>query len=81
MIEDAQMVPAFKSTQLQPALPLSRNVQEWANAGKTYSWQQRRLPAGFGSRELGPIFEQLAAGHISPTEFASRVTAAVAATE
>jgi raffinose/stachyose/melibiose transport system substrate-binding protein len=60
MVNKAAMVPAFTNVTLAPATPLSKSVMEWNAAGKTYDWQQYKLPDGFGMGTLGPIYELLA---------------------
>jgi len=77
MVNKAGMVPAFKSCKLQPAGQLSKAVQEWANQGKIYAWQQNEMPDGFGMNTLGPIFHQMASGQIDPQGFVKLATEAV----
>jgi raffinose/stachyose/melibiose transport system substrate-binding protein len=74
MVEEAGMVPAFKTVKLAPANPLSKSIMDWSAAGKTYAWQQYKLPDGFGMQKLGPIYSQLAAGNIDVTRFVELVT-------
>lgn len=78
MVNQAGMVPAFKSCALQPAGQLSRAVQEWASKGKIYAWQQNELPDGFGMNTLGPIYGQMASGQIDVAGFVDLFAAAVA---
>jgi len=77
MVEAAGLIPAFKSIQLSPQLPLARSIKYWSDAGKVYSLMQDRLPTGFGSDTLGPIYEQLAAGIINPVQFSAQLTTAI----
>ena len=78
MVNKASMVPAFTNVTLQPATPLSKSVMEWNAAGKTYSWQQYKLPDGFGMGTLGQIYELLAAGAIDEATFEQMMKAAIA---
>ena len=78
MVNRAGMVPAYNSVRLQPPGQFSRAVQEYANAGRIYAWQQNELPDGFGMNILGPIFAQLAAGQIDVQGFVRLVTQATA---
>ena len=78
MVNQAGMVPAFKSITLHPPGYLSRAVQNWASQGRIYAWQQNEMPDGFGMNILGPVFAQMAAGQINPTGFVGLFTAAVA---
>jgi len=77
MVNKAGMVPAFKSVTLRPAGQLSMAVQDWAHDGKIYAWHQNEMPDGFGMQTLGPIFSQMAAGHINTQEFVRLFTTAV----
>jgi raffinose/stachyose/melibiose transport system substrate-binding protein len=78
MVNQAGMVPAFKSVRLSPAGELSKSVQQWSNQGKIYAWQQNEMPDGFGMDVLGPIFLQMASGQIDTAGFVRMFTQAVA---
>ena len=78
MVNKAAMVPAFTNVQLAPATPLSRSVMEWNAAGKTYSWQQYKLPDGFGMGTLGTIYELLASGAVDLETFEAMMIEAIA---
>jgi len=77
MVVKAGMVPAFKSVTLEPAGQFSKAVQDWANQGKIYAWQQNEMPDSFGTNTLGPIFHQLASGQIDTHRFVELFTTAV----
>jgi raffinose/stachyose/melibiose transport system substrate-binding protein len=77
MVNQAGMVPAFKSVTLSPSGQFSKAVQEWASAGKIYAWHQNEMPDGFGMDVLGPIFHQMASGQINVQEFVRLFTNAV----
>ena len=78
MVNEAGMVPAFKSVRLSPSGEFSKSVQEWASQGKIYAWQQNEMPDGFGMGTLGPIFHQLASGQITVARFVELFANAVA---
>ena len=78
MVNKASMVPAFTNVTLQPATPLSKSVMEWNAAGKTYSWQQYKLPDGFGMGTLGAIYELLASGAVDEPTFEQMMKDAIA---
>ena len=78
MVNKASMVPAFTNVTLEPATPLSKSVMEWNAAGKTYSWQQYKLPDGFGMGTLGSIYELLASGAIDEPTFEQMMKDAIA---
>ena len=78
MVNKAAMVPAFTNVTLAPATPLSKSIMDWNAAGKTYSWQQYKLPDGFGMGTLGPIYELLASGAIDVDAFEAMMKDAIA---
>ena len=78
MVNKAAMVPAFTNVTLAPATPLSKSVMDWNAAGKTYDWQQYKLPDGFGMGTLGPIYELLASGAIDVDTFETMMKDAIA---
>ena len=78
MVNKAAMVPAFTNVTLAPTTPLSKSVMEWNAAGKTYDWQQYKLPDGFGMGTLGPIYELLASGQIDEATFEQLMKDAIA---
>ena len=78
MVNKAAMVPAFTNVTLAPATPLSKSVMDWNAAGKTFDWQQYKLPDGFGMGTLGPIYELLAHGDIDVDTFEVMMKDAIA---
>ncbi len=78
MVNEAKMVPAFTNVTLAPSTPLSKSVMEWNAAGKTYDWQQYKLPDGFGMGTLGQIYELLASGAIDVDAFEAMMIDAIA---
>ena len=78
MVNKAAMVPAFTNVTLTPSAPLSKSVMEWNAAGKTYDWQQYKLPDGFGMGTLGRIYELLASGAIDVDTFETMMKDAIA---
>ena len=78
MVNKAAMVPAFTNVTLAPATPLSKSVMDWNAAGKTYDWQQYKLPDGFGMGTLGQIYELFASGAIDVDTFETMMKDAIA---
>ena len=78
MVNEAAMVPAFTNVTLTPSTPLSKSIMEWNAAGKTYDWQQYKLPDGFGMGTLGPIYELLASEAIDVDTFETMMKDAIA---
>ena len=78
MVNKASMVPAFTNVTLEPATPLSKSVMDWNAAGKTYSWQQYKLPDGFGMGTLGAIYELQASGAVDEPTFEQMMKDAIA---
>ena len=60
MVEEAGMVPAFKSVTLMPPGDFSRALVEANARGGNYNWYFGQNPDGFNTNTLGPIFELLA---------------------
>lgn len=60
MVEEAGMVPAFKSVTLMPPGDFSRALVEANARGGNYNWYFGQNPDGFNTGTLGPIFELLA---------------------
>jgi len=79
MVNDAGMVPAFKSVTLSPSGPLSSAMVEWMAAGKIYAWWQNDMPSGFGMDTLGPIYTNFASGLLTKEQFILAVTDAIEA--
>lgn len=78
MVNKAGMIPAFANVKLQPSGQLSKSVQAWAAAGKTYDWDQYIIPEDFRNNTLAPIYNQFALGQIDKAKFISLFTAAFA---
>ncbi len=78
MVNKAAMVPAFTNVTLSPSTPLSKSVMEWNAAGKTYAWQQYKLPDGFGMGTLGSIYDLFASEQIDLATFETMVKDAIA---
>ncbi len=77
-INKMSLISPYTSDTMKPSTPLSANIQSWVAAGKTYNWEQFKMPDGFGMDTLGPIYELLAQGSINVDEFVQLVTDAVA---
>jgi len=77
MVNEAGMVPAFKSVTLSPSGPLSAAVAEWMAAGNAYAWWQNDMPSNFGMQTLGPIYTLYAEGTIDKAGFIQRMIAAI----
>jgi raffinose/stachyose/melibiose transport system substrate-binding protein len=78
-INKMHLISPYKSDTMKPSTPFSAAVQGYVSAGKTYPWEQFRMPDGFGQDTLGPIYELLAQKKISTDQFVTMVTEAVAA--
>ncbi|MCI1209795.1 MAG: extracellular solute-binding protein [Treponema sp.] len=77
-INKCAMISPFKSDTMKPKTPLAADVSNWVSKGKTYPWEQFKMPDGFGTDTLGPIYEMLANGSITTDQFVKMVTDAVA---
>ncbi|MBI9107655.1 MAG: extracellular solute-binding protein [Spirochaetales bacterium] len=76
MVNEAGMIPAYSNVTLNPAGKLSKSVQEWAAAGKVYSWSQYYFTNDFRDQSLAPIYNQFANGSIGKVEFIRYMTEA-----
>jgi len=76
MVQEAGMIPAFSGISLNPAGQLSKSVQEWAAAGKVYSWNQYLFSGDFRDKTLAPIYNQFATGAIDKAKYVELMTAA-----
>ncbi len=74
MVNEAGMVPAFKSVSLKPAGQFSAALVEASARGGNFNWYFGQTPSGFNQDTLGPIFELLATGTVE--DFVADVTAA-----
>ncbi len=79
MVNQAHMVPAFKSITLVPSTPLSAAVASWMASGNIYAWWQNDMPSGFGMETLGPIYTLYASGQIDKDAFIAQVKTAIEA--
>lgn len=77
MVNEAGMVPAFKSVTLLPSGPLSQAMVEWMGEGKIYAWWQNDMPSGFGMDTLGPIYTNFASGNLTKEQFIAAVAAEI----
>ncbi|MGL4374226.1 MAG: extracellular solute-binding protein, partial [Turicibacter sp.] len=69
VINDLGAAPAFNNVKNKPeSSPLSMSIMEWAEAGKTYAWNQYYLPESF-REALGPIYGLLAQDAITVEQF------------
>ncbi|NLB91268.1 MAG: carbohydrate ABC transporter substrate-binding protein, partial [Clostridiales bacterium] len=60
MVEEAGMVPAFKSVTLKPAGQFSAALVDANAKGGNYNWYFGNMPDGFSQNTLGPIFDLFA---------------------
>ncbi|HFI0462815.1 TPA: ABC transporter substrate-binding protein [Streptococcus suis] len=80
MVNKANMISAYSSTEAQPSTPLSVAISEWVSEGKNvYSFDNPYfMPDGFGMNNLGPIYGQFAQGNIDKAQFIELIKAEVA---
>ncbi|MCK5250436.1 MAG: carbohydrate ABC transporter substrate-binding protein, partial [Spirochaetaceae bacterium] len=76
IVNEAGMIPAFASIKASPSGKLSKSVQDWAAAGKVYSWNQYLFTGDFRDQTLAPIYNQFANGAISKAQFIDLMTEA-----
>lgn len=80
MVNKANMISAYSSTEAKPSAPLSSAISQWVSDGKdVYSFDNPYfMPDGFGMNNLGPIFGQFAQGNIDKAQFIELIKAEVA---
>ncbi|MBR7927432.1 extracellular solute-binding protein [Aerococcaceae bacterium zg-ZUI334] len=80
MVNKANMISAYSSTEAKPSTPLSSAISQWVADGKTvYSFDNPYfMPDGFGMSNLGPIYGQFAQGNIDKAQFMELIKAEVA---
>jgi raffinose/stachyose/melibiose transport system substrate-binding protein len=77
MVEKAGMIPAYANVKLNPTGQLSKSVQEWAAAGKIYSWNQYLFSTDFRDQTLAPIYNQFALGVFDKEMFVNYMAEAI----
>ncbi len=78
MVNEAGMIPAFKSVTLKPAGQLSQALMEANAKGGNYGVFFGMLPDGAGQNIFGPIFDLFAQNPDNVDQFISDMTSAVA---
>ena len=80
MVNQANMISAFSTTEESPAAPLSAYLAGWISDEKpVYSFDNTYfMPDGFGMNNLGPIYGQFAQGNIDKAQFIELMTAEIA---
>lgn len=78
MVNQAGMIPAFKSVKLQPKGPLSRALMAANLKGGNYGVFFGMLPDGFGQNVSGPIYDLFAQNPDNIDQFISDMKKAVA---
>lgn len=82
MVNEANMVPAFKNVELKPKTPLSAATTDWlAKEDGAYTWLQNDMPDGFGMGTLGPIYGLYASDGIDKAQFIDQVKRAIESIE
>ena len=74
MVNEAGMIPAFRTVEIGPDGPLSRAVQEWAAEGNVFAWNQYQFTTEFRDSTLAAIYNRFAAGQIDRDEFVRLMT-------
>ncbi|TLG72769.1 ABC transporter substrate-binding protein [Culicoidibacter larvae] len=77
IVEDAQMVPAFKSIKAEATNSLNQSVIDWVQKGNNYGWDHYYMPDGFCNNTLGAIYSQYANKQITKEEFIKQVSEAI----
>ena len=78
MVNQAGMIPAFKSVKLQPKGQLSQALMAANARGGNYGVFFGMLPDGFGQNVAGPIFDLFAQNPDNIAQFVADMKKAVA---
>lgn len=78
MVQEAGMVPAFKSVSLLPTGQFSAALVEASARGGNYNWYFGSMPDGFGQNTLGPIFDLFAQDTSNVDALITDLTTAIA---
>jgi raffinose/stachyose/melibiose transport system substrate-binding protein len=78
MVNQAGMVPAFKSVSLKPTGQFSAALVEASAKGGNYNWFFGAMPDGFGQNVLGPVFDLFAQDHSDVNVLINDMTTAIA---
>lgn len=58
LVNDMNMIPAFKDFTVESSNPLNKSITEYNNAGKTLKWAFTNFPDGFTMNDIGPVFSK-----------------------
>lgn len=58
LVNDMNMIPAFKNFTVESKNPLNKSITEFNNAGKTLKWAFTNFPDGFTMDKIGPVFSK-----------------------
>ncbi len=78
MVNQAGMVPAFKSVTLKPTGQFSAALVEASAKGGNYNWRFGSMPDGTGQNVLGPVFDLFAQDHSDVNVLIKDLTDAIA---
>ena len=78
MVNQAGMVPAFKSVTLKPTGQFSAALVEASAKGGNYNWRFGAMPDGTGQNVLGPVFDLFAQDHSDVNVLIKDLTDAIA---
>jgi raffinose/stachyose/melibiose transport system substrate-binding protein len=78
MVNQAGMVPAFKSVTLKPTGQFSAALVAASAAGGNYNWRFGTMPDGTGQNVLGPVFDMFAQDHSDVNVLIKDLTDAIA---
>ena len=78
MVNQAGMVPAFKSVTLKPTGQFSAALVDASAKGGNYNWRFGSMPDGFAQNVLGPVFDLFAQDHSDVNVLIKDLTDAIA---
>ncbi len=78
LIKDSGMVSPFKSSTLQPELPLAKSEANYIKNNQTYAWDWTHMKEGIAMNATASIFELYAKGELDKDGFIKAMEKAVA---
>lgn len=77
MIKDSGMVSPFKTSTMEPDLPLAKSESNYIKNNQTYAWDWTHMKDGIAMNSTGPVFELYAKGQLDKDGFTKAMKKAV----
>ncbi|CUU46743.1 ABC transporter substrate-binding protein [Clostridium beijerinckii] len=77
LIKDSGMVSPFKTSTIEPDLPLAKSESNYIKNNQTYAWDWTHMKDGIAMNSTGPVFELYAKGQLDKDGFTKAMKKAV----